>query len=187
MKQDLNNVAPRLGIAWDIHGNGKTAVRAGLGQFFLRERLSPVLNIATNPPFVSTLSGIRKLDTNVEPCGGCFGSSLGSPSRGREVEMRTPNNWQWNATFQHEVWHNATLEVGYVANYGYDILKTSVPNQVLSGDINNNGVDDRLEYVTTTPANAALRQFGLFGNTNMGFWEHTGKVTYHSLQAQFIS
>jgi hypothetical protein len=187
MKQDLNNVAPRLGIAWDIHGNGKTAVRAGLGQFFLRERLSPVLNIATNPPFVSTLSGIRKLDTNVEPCDGCFGSSLGSPSRGREVEMRTPNNWQWNATFQHEVWHNATLEVGYVANYGYDILKTSVPNQVLSGDINNNGVDDRLEYVTTTPANAALRQFGLFGNTNMGFWEHTGKSTYHSLQTQFIS
>ena len=162
-------------------------MRAGLGQFFLRERLSPVLNIATNPPFVRVISGIRTLDTNAEPCDGCFGSSLGSPSRGREVDMRTPNNWQWNATFQHELWRNTTLEVGYVANYGYDILKTSVPNQVLSGDINNNGVDDRLEYVTTTPANAALRQFGLFGNTNMGFWEHTGKSTYHSLQTQFIS
>jgi hypothetical protein len=187
MDQDLNNIAPRLGIAWDVRGNGKTAVRAGLGQFFLRERLSPVLDIATNPPFVKTISGIRKLDTNVEPCDGCFGSSLGAPNGGREVEMRTPNNWQWNVTVQHEVWRNTTLEVGYIANYGYDILKTSVANPVLSGDINKNGVDDRLEYVTTTPANADLRQFGLFGNTNIGLWEHTGKSTYHSLQTQFIS
>ena len=36
------------------HGNGKTAVRGGVGQFFLRERLTPVLSIATNPPFVTT-------------------------------------------------------------------------------------------------------------------------------------
>ena len=52
MEQDLNNVAPRLGFAWDVRGNGKTAVRGGVGQFFLRERLTPVLSIATNPPFV---------------------------------------------------------------------------------------------------------------------------------------
>jgi hypothetical protein len=187
MEQDLNNIAPRIGFAWDVFGTGKTAIRGGLGQFFLRERLSPVLNIATNPPFVTLLNGIRKLDTTVEPCDGCFGSTLGAPSRGREVEMRTPNNWQWNVVMQHEVWRNTTLEVGYVANNGYDLLKTSVANQVLNGDINGNGVDDRLEYVTTTPANAALRQFGVFGNNNIGFWEHTGKSTYHSLQTQIVS
>ena len=81
MTQDKNNIAPRVGIAWDIFGNGKTALRAGVGQFFLRERLSPVLNIATNPPFVTTLTGIRKLDTTAEPCDGCFGNSLGAPTR----------------------------------------------------------------------------------------------------------
>ena len=187
MEQDYNNFAPRVGIAWDVHGTGKTAVRAGLGQFFLRERLSPVLSIATNPPFVRTLSGIRKLDTPAEPCEGCFGSSLGAPSRGREVEQKTPNNWQWNVTFQHELWRNTSFEVGYVANYGYDLLRTYVPNQVLNGDIDGNGVDDRLQYVTTTPANAALRQFGLFGNNNMGIWTHDGESTYHSLQTQLVS
>jgi Carboxypeptidase regulatory-like domain len=187
MNQDLNNIAPRLGMAWDLSGTGKSVIRAGLGQFYLRERLTPVLSIATNPPFVSTLSGIRKLDTTAEPCSGCYNSTLGVPAHGRVVDQKTPYNWQWNVTAQHEIWRNTTIEVGYVANYGYDLLKTSVANQVLSGDSNHNGIDDRLEYVTTTPANASLRQFGVFGNNNIGLWEHTGKSTYHSLQTQFIS
>ena len=70
MDQDYNNFAPRLGVAWDVRGDGKTALRAGLGKFFLRERLSPGLNIAGNPPFVSTVSGARVLDSTAEPCAG---------------------------------------------------------------------------------------------------------------------
>ena len=46
---------------------------------------------------------------------------------------------------QRELWRNTTLEAGYVANYGYDMLKIQVPNQVLNGDINGNGVDDRVD------------------------------------------
>jgi len=187
IQQDLNNIAPRIGVAWDVSGTGATAFRAGVGQFFQRERLSPVLSIATNPPFVSTLNGIRKLDTTTEPCDGCFGTTLGAPAHGREVDQRTPYNWQWNAMLQHELWRGTTIEAGYVANYGYNLLKTSVANQILSGDLNHNGIDDRREYVVTTPANADLRQFGVFGNNNIGIWDHNGRSTYHSLQTQFIS
>ena len=57
--------------------------------------------------------------------------------------MRTPNNWQWNVSFQHEVFRKSTIEVGYVANYGYDLLRMHVANQVLPGDTDHNGVDDR--------------------------------------------
>ena len=190
MEQDYNNIAPRLGVAWNVFGDGSTALRAGLGRFFLRERLTPLLSMAVNPPFVTTLAGIRKLDSTQEPCGGCFGSSLGAPVRGREVDLRTPNSWQWNVTLQRELWRNTTLDVGYVANYGYDLLKIHVANQVLSGDQNGNGIDDRREYATAPSGDtsvAALRQFGVFGNANIGLWDHTGRSTYHSLQTQLIS
>ena len=187
MDQDYNNFAPRVGIAWDINGNGKTALRAGLGKFYLRERLSPGLNLAGNPPFVTTASGARTLDSTAEPCDGCFAESLGAPSRGREVDMRTPNSWQWNVSMQREVWRNSTIEVGYVANYGYDLLRNFDANQVRRGDIDHNGVEDRLDYARSASTSAGLRPFGAMTGGAVTIWDHSGKSTYHSLQTQFIS
>jgi hypothetical protein len=185
--QDFNNIAPRLGFAWDASGKGTTVMRAGLGQFYLRERLAPGLNIAGNPPFTAIRTGTRLLDTNA-PCDGCFDPvSGGAPSAGRTIDQKTPYAWQWNLTFQHELWRNNTIEVGYVGNYGYNLLRNHDADQVLPGDRDHNGVDDRLQYVLSSPSNAALRPFGVFGDQKITFWDHTGKSTYHSLQTQFIS
>jgi len=187
--QDLNNFAPRLGAAWDINGDGKSAFRAGLGQFYLRERLSPGLNIGGNPPFVQTVSGNRVFDSNAPPFPGAFGSGLGHPGSGRAQESKTPNNWQWNLSYQREIFKRTTLDVGYVGNKGYDLLTVRDANPVLPGDVNHNGIDDRREYVISDAATGgSLRQFGAaFGDNTIGLWEHTGHSSYHSLQTQLIS
>ena len=184
-QQDYNNFAPRVGVAWDLFGDGKTALRAGLGQFYLRERLSPGLNIAQNPPFVRLVSGTRTLDSAAPPCPTCFGGGTGAPVRGRETEQKTPHNWQWNLMFQKEILRNTTLEVGYVGSKGVDLLRTKDINQVLPGDTNRNGIDDRLENARS--ATPVVRPFGIYGNNDFTFWTHDGESTYHSLQTQFIS
>ena len=37
--QNYHLIAPRLGIAYDLFGDGKTAIRAGLGQVFQRDKV----------------------------------------------------------------------------------------------------------------------------------------------------
>ena len=184
--QDKNNFAPRVGVAWDINGNGKSAIRAGVGEFFLRERLSPGLNIGNNPPFIKTVSGLRTLDSNVDPCG-CFGTTLGVPKAGREQAAKTPHNWQWNVSYQREIFAHTTWDIGYVGNKGLDLLTSADINEVLPGDIDHNGVDDRLEYASATSGNAPpVRPYG-FGDSRITFWQHTGHSMYHSMQTQVIS
>ena len=184
--EDYNNIAPRIGAAWDVNGDGKSAVRAGLGQFFLRERLSPGLNVGNNPPFIKNVNGLRTLDSNADPCG-CFGTTLGAPNSGREQSAKTPNNWQWNVSYQREILKHTTFEVGYVGNKGLDLLRTADINQVLPGDSNHNGVDDRLEYARAPGGSPPdLRPYG-FGDHRITMWEHSGHSMYHSLQTQVIS
>jgi carboxypeptidase family protein/TonB-dependent receptor-like protein len=186
--EDYHNIAPRVGVAWDVNGDGKSAVRAGVGQFYLRERLSPGLNVGNNPPFIKTVSGLRTLDSNADPCG-CFGTTLGTPNSGREQSAKTPNNWQWNVSYQREIFKHTTWDIGYVGNKGLDLLRTSDINQVLPGDNNHNGIDDRREYVLTNSQGAAglLRPYGVFGDHRITMWEHTGHSMYHSLQTQVVS
>ncbi len=186
-EQDNTLFAPRLGVAWDVSGKGQTAIRAGLGQFFLRERVAPGLNLAGNPPFTSVVNGIRKLDSNSEPCAGCFSTGFGAPTAGREVRAATPQSWQWSLSVERELWRSTTLELSYVGTRGTDLLRSSDINQVRSGDNNGNGVSDRLEYVRSNPADGSLRPFGVFGDRRINYWTHTGKSIYHSLQSQLIS
>src|SRR5579864_1694389 len=45
--RDYHNVAPRLGIAWDPKGDGKTAIRAGFGLFYDHPLLAIAFDSAT--------------------------------------------------------------------------------------------------------------------------------------------
>jgi hypothetical protein len=74
-----------------------------------------------------------------------------------------------------------------VGNKGINLLRSRNVNQVAAGDHNGNGVDDRLEYVRSQPANGALRPFGVFGDGNITYWDHGGNSIYHALQTQILS
>ena len=188
--QKYNAIAPRLGIAWDVKGDGKSALRAGFGRFYLRERLSGGLQFPNNPPFGKAQSGLRTLDSATEPCGGCFGISSGAPSSGRDPNAVVPNTWQWNLSLQQEIRRNTTLELSYVGSRGLNQLQFYDVNQVASGDTNHNGINDRIDFAEAAgngSLQAGVRPYGVFGNSTITIWGHNGKTIYHSLQTQLVS
>ena len=47
---DTNNFAPRLGFAWDVSGDGRTAIRGGYGIAYERNFGNVTYNVLFNPP-----------------------------------------------------------------------------------------------------------------------------------------
>jgi hypothetical protein len=176
-----NLFAPRLGVAWDVKGTGKTALRVGLGKFYQRERLTSGLALAGNPPFAQNRNGSRVLDTAAEPCDGCFSVGNGAPSQGIDPSGTVPYNWQWNLMLQQEIFRNTTVEVGYVGSKGGNLLKLYDINQVPQ--------QNRLAYARSQDAagSGEFRPFNVFGNQRITFWGHEGSSKYHSLQTQLLS
>jgi Carboxypeptidase regulatory-like domain len=169
--QNYHLFAPRLGIAYDLFGNGNTALRAGVGQFFQRDRTA-IYTMTSNAPFALALNSVsRALDgsplTN-------FANAATSPAGGVDPSNTTPNSWQWNVSVEHSFARETSLQIGYVGNRAIHQLTTS--------DIN--------EVPPDLWADAA------FGNSiniyrpypNYGFltwWAHYGDASYHALQTMF--
>ncbi|HVF48248.1 MAG TPA: TonB-dependent receptor [Pyrinomonadaceae bacterium] len=61
--RDGNNIAPRLGVAWDVGGNGKTVIRAAIGRFFDH----PLLAVAFNS---NIADGSQQQQATLIPIGG---------------------------------------------------------------------------------------------------------------------
>jgi hypothetical protein len=166
-------IAPRLGIAWDVRGDGKTAVRAGLGQFFQREPVGLLEQLAFTAPFGITATDIRTLATPAP-----LANPQVSPSGAENPRNVIPNSWQWNFSIERELGRNTALQLGYVGNSGIHLTSGIDVNAVPFADWT------QTAFLSGGSFNA-FRPADNFGQINQ--FEHNGKSDYHSLQALFRS
>ncbi|HLA11841.1 MAG TPA: TonB-dependent receptor [Pyrinomonadaceae bacterium] len=176
-ENDKNALAPRLGIAWDPRGDGKTAIRAGVGQFFQRERVSIALGMVANAPFALNVGGTRTLDDNGAGSFSIDGPPGGAPSRSSNPEALLPNSWQWNVSVDRQLWREAVIQVGYVGNRAL--------HQLISKDVNQVLPQHRVA-AAFCPDGGCVNSFR--PAPNFGFiagFERSGSANYHSLQTMF--
>jgi hypothetical protein len=170
---DNHAIAPRLGVAWDPKGDGKMSIRAGVGQFYQRERLSNGLSMANNAPFSLTAPSInRTLDVPVAQTGG-----TGAPSFGVDPSNKIPNTWQWNLTFEREVYRDSKLELAYVGNRGIHLLRYNDANFVPQSQW--------LNYALSVGPDNSLRPYGAGGFGQIDYAEWKGGSNYNALQALY--
>ncbi|HXY41944.1 MAG TPA: hypothetical protein VEQ10_19870, partial [Vicinamibacteria bacterium] len=171
-------LAPRFGVAYDVYGNGKMAIRGGVGRFYQRDRVSPGLGVGTTPPFSGTASVTRTLDS-ATPVTGNAAPSYGAPSNALEQVAANSNYWQWNVAVEREILRNTVAEVAYVGSKGLDLFGQTDLNEVLP--------QNRLAYAQGDLTLRPLYNIASIENNNLALWQHNRDSIYHSLQVSVVS
>ncbi len=140
IKADKNNFAPRLGFAWDVHGDGKLAVKASYGLFFENYPAGMWTYAASNQPFVILVAIDRPY-------------SLTDPYRGREnpfpytydpkdanftlpmglftilrPDVTAPYIHQMNASVERSLPWNLVATVGYSGKLSHNLVRMNETN-----------------------------------------------------------
>ncbi|HEY6401029.1 MAG TPA: hypothetical protein VI479_06450, partial [Blastocatellia bacterium] len=128
------NFGPRVGFAWDVKGDGKTAVRGGYGLIYNAIESGDTvgdnpnsLGFSVDTPFVAPGGGPFKAfqfsdgpPNLLQPLGVAGGPSAfrGQGVRFQEVRQPTPYVQQWNLTIQRELFGKFVLAATYAGNHG---------------------------------------------------------------------
>ncbi len=188
---------PRVGIAWDVRGDGKTAVRMGFGRYLSRSNvIEDVLRMAGNPPWTKTVdSGWSGETTTLADCPACRSLDTINPGLQNAVagvgpttafaavdeDFQPPESYQWNLTVSREVMKNTILEASYVGNNGLHIWRRNINwNDVAPGPARLAIAQAVRNGQSTDALISANRRLQGVGPITMS--QSTGDSSYHGLQ-----
>lgn len=163
------NFGPRIGLAYDVFGDGRMAIRTGFGIFYDRVPSNTLNAPSQNPPFLTVASIFNGNIDN--PAGGTarvFPANL----NGWHDSLRDPSVLSYNFGIQYQLPSNTILDVNYVGNVGRHLPYTLNLNQLPAGT--------RLNPPNSTINVNALRPFLGFGNIIQR--DRTDTSNYNSLQ-----
>ncbi len=149
-KTDFGNIAPRLGLTYDLSGNGTTILRTGFGITYFPEQpsasnmigqqvpytISQNVNFATNPTDFST---VRTIDdpfpaiVQVKPRTTEELQAANPRVLGHSFENETPYAEQWHLGVERRLLSTMALELTYAGSAGKHLVFCYNPNEVQPG------------------------------------------------------
>jgi len=198
---DYKNFAPRVGIAWDVLGTGKTVVRSGYGIFFDAFSQDMLLGHLPYPTFYSPGPAYNNIGPNpvqqaslsqpnaaVQTGTPIYGAPSCSGSAECDIfafdrNIKTPYMENYNLNIQQQISSKVVLQVGYVGSQGHRLFRffdINQPSQAAITACDLNGVGNGC---TAGAINSVPRIFGNPAGAVYIFQENSsGKSNYNSLQ-----
>ncbi len=168
---DRNNISPRIGFAWDVKGDGKTAVRGSFGIFYgsmsgnewnatadgqpftTRQRFTDVKSLSD--PYGNLPGGLSPFPYSYDPSSPRFLAPSGVT--GPSLDFRLPYTYQMNLSVQRQITSDLSVTASYVSSLGHKLpFDRDVNYPVLTATANANNFNDRRPILPGTMANITL-------------------------------
>jgi len=146
-----NNIAPRVGLTWDVFGSGRTSVRLGAGLFYMPTNSAINFNrFPQMPPFgfeANLSAGDADSIWAVDPFNGVnpfprpdvtdvdalkqvpFVPTTGDTSLG--LPFKTPVEQQWSVSVQQAIGKDSVFELAYVGSTASHLLSSYEGNPAI--------------------------------------------------------
>jgi len=130
---------PRIGMAWDPTGAGKTALRLGGGLFYNHIQSDTFIRaVHRTAPF--------QLETNIRggniPFPDIFDAVVAQGVGQPDIQpfsfdyMRNPHMYQWNLNIQHEIMPGTAVTLGYAGSRGFNLMHQVNLNTATADNVN---------------------------------------------------
>ena len=184
VRSSYTNVMPRLGFAYDVHGDGTLSLRGGAGLFY-DTRQPAILNSipSENSPFSLSVSLTNPQGTfsnpyagindpfpapTVAPAGFIFPAPVQVNTYDPSGNFQVPVTYDWNLTLEQQISKTITTRIAYVGAHSSHLFVANALNPAIYIPGSKLGADARRHFP---------------GYTNISEISMSGNESYNSLQA----
>jgi hypothetical protein len=172
---DRNNLSPRLGFAYRLGNDNKTVVRGGFGIFHPTGAAQGARDIMSRNPFRYNITN-RRGTLQHGFTTGTQTSSLSFGNQGIQLDLQSPDIYQYNLTLERELRGDIGARVSYIGSTLRILLVHHDYNTVPASAVELGNVDEDPEAHARLP-------FPLYG-TFMDITENAGEGQFNALQLE---
>ncbi|MBY0506664.1 MAG: carboxypeptidase-like regulatory domain-containing protein [Bryobacteraceae bacterium] len=183
-KTDNNNLAPRLGFAYQLTGQGKTVLRGSFGTHYVSVHYAGQGALGRNVPFMPIqnfapgsltvgrnltdgipVPGFAPLNTSAQVQAAALAGQVGT-IQAVDRDTKFTKSLQWGMNIQHEIGQGLLLDVGYLGSRGLNLFSAYNLNQAQPG-------------IGSVPSRRPVQALSNIANINyLGYF---GASSYHGL------